>query len=479
MSELWRLTACDAVEHLRRGEVSPLDLINAAEARIAAIDPVVNAVPIRCFDRARADARRIMAADRTQKDQPGFLHGLPIVVKDLTAVKDVRWTEGSRFYADRVATRSDIAVETLESRGAIVIGKTNTPEFGAGGNTTNYVLGTTLNPWDTRTTCGGSSGGAAVAVATGEAWLATGTDMAGSIRYPASYCSVVGLRPSPGRAAQGPRNLCFSTWGVQGPMARNVADTALMLDAMVGEHPEDPMSLPRPERTYLDVVRSAVGGLCKPLRVAWSPDLGVAPLDPEVRRICQQAIRGFSRSGIVVTDDCPDFSEANAAFYVLRNMQRVGGVGNLVRKHRDMFGPEIIHYTEKGFAQSAAEIAAAETARGVIFHRMVAFFRNHDILATPTVIAPPYDVRMRHLMEVDGKVFDDFFAYLMLTSIITVTTCPAVSVPCGFTASGLPVGLQFVAAPRDDAGALAAAALFEAQHDFATRVPIEPRVKAP
>src|SRR5262249_20632746 len=155
---------------------------------------------------ARADARRIMALGRAERERPGYLHGLPVVIKDLTAVKDVRWTDGSRFYADRVATRSDISVELLEQNGAIVIGKTNTPEFGAGGNTTNDVLGTTLNPWDTRTTCGGSSGGSAVAVATGEAWLATGTDMAGSVRYPAAYCSVVGLRPSPGRVAQGPRN---------------------------------------------------------------------------------------------------------------------------------------------------------------------------------------------------------------------------------------------------------------------------------
>lgn len=477
MTDLWRLTACEAVALLRRRAVSPLDLITAAEARIAAVDPTVNAVPIRCFDRARAHARRIMGAADAREDRAGYLHGLPIVVKDLTPVEGVRWTDGSRIYAERVAARSDIVVETLERNGAIVIGKSNTPEFGAGGNTVNDVFGATLNPWDTRLTSGGSSGGSAVALATGEAWLATGSDMAGSIRYPSAFCSVVGLRPSTGRVAHGPRNLCFNPFNVDGPMARNVGDVALMLDAMVAEHPADPLSLPPPAVPYVSVVQNAVRA-GEGLRVAWSPDLGVAPLDPEIRRVCTDAVRAFERAGAKVEEACPDLGAANQAFYVLRNLQRVGGAGDLLQKHRDKLSPEIIHYTEKGLVQSAAAIAAADLARGAIYHRMVEFFKRYDILATPTVIAPPYDVRMRHLMEVDGTKFDDFFAYLMLTSIITVTACPAVSVPCGFTRSGLPIGMQLIAAPRNDAGVLAAAALFEAQHDFAARTPIEPRVEA-
>jgi amidase len=473
MTDLWRLTARAAVELLRRREVSPLDLIAAAEARIADVDPRVNALPIRCFERARAHARR--RTDAAAPRAAGQLHGLPIVVKDLTALSGVRWTEGSRVFADRIADHSDIAVETLEANGALVIAKSNTPEFGAGGNTVNDVFGATLNPWDTRLTSGGSSGGSAAALATGEAWLATGTDMAGSIRYPAACCSVVGLRPSPGRVAHGPRNLCFGTFNVDGPLARNVGDVALMLDAMTGEHPADPLSLPPPAMPFVDVVDDALRGSHPALRVAWSPDLGVAPLDPEVRRICADAVRAFERAGAKVDEACPDLGAANQAFYVLRNLQRAAGA-DLLHRHRDKLSPEIVHYTEKGLAQSAGDIAAAENARGAIYHRMVAFFQTYDVLATPTVIAPPYDVRMRHLMQVDGTRFDDFFAYLMLTSIITVTACPAISVPCGFTRSGLPVGLQLIVAPRNDAGLLAAAALFEAQHDFAARVPIDPRI---
>ena len=475
MADLCRLTAREAVALLRRREVSPLDLIAAAQARIEAIDSYINALPIRCFERARAHARRVMDDDAPRPACD--LHGLPIVVKDLTAVAGVRFTEGSRVFADRVADRSDIAIETLEANGAIVIAKSNTPEFGAGGNTVNDVFGATLNPWDTRLTSGGSSGGSAAALATGEAWLATGTDMAGSIRYPAAYCSVVGLRPSPGRVAHGPRNLCFSTFNVDGPMARNVGDVALMLDAMVAQHAADPLSLPPPAAPFVDMVDDVLRGSRSALRVAWSPDLGVAPLDREVRRICTDAVLAFERVGASVNKACPDLGDANRAFYVLRNMQRAAGA-DLLRRHRDQLSPEIVHYTEKGLAQSADEIAAAENARGAIYHRMVAFFQTYDILATPTVVAPPYDVRLRHLMQVGDTRFDDFFAYLMLTSIITVTACPAISVPCGFTRAGLPVGLQLIAAPRNDAGLLAAAALFEAQHDFATRVPIDPRVVA-
>jgi amidase len=457
--------------------VSPLDLIAAAEARIAATDSLINALPIRCFERARSRAGRIMAGGSSHDRRAGYLHGLPIVVKDLTAVEGVRWTAGSRVYIDRVADRSDIAVETLEANGAIVIAKSNTPEFGAGGNTVNDIFGATRNPWDTRLTSGGSSGGSAAALAAGQAWLATGTDMAGSIRYPAAFCSVVGLRPSPGRVAHGPRNLCFGTFNVDGPMGRNVADAALMLDAMAAEHKADPLSLPPPAVPYLDVVEDALRGQRAALRVAWSADLNVAPLDPEVRRICSDAVVAFERAGAKVEDACPDLGAAREAFYVLRNLQRAGNA-DLLRKHRDKLSPEIIHYTEKGLAHSAEEIAAAENARGAVYHRMVAFFERYDILATPTVIAPPYDVRMRHLMEVDGTRFTDFFAYLMLTSIVSVTACPAISVPCGFTRAGLPVGLQLIGAPRDDAGVLAAAALLEAQHDLAAMVPIEPRASS-
>jgi amidase len=470
---LYHLTARSAVDLLRRRETTSLELIDAAEQRIAEVEPALNALPIQCFERARAQARRLMK-DGADDAGPGYLYGLPIVVKDLTAVAGVRWTEGSRVFADRIASRSDILVERLEANGAIVIAKSNTPEFGAGGNTVNEVFGITRNPWDTRLTTGGSSGGSAAAVASGEAWLATGSDMAGSIRLPASFCSVVGLRPSPGRVAHGPRSLAFGMLDVDGPIARNVADAALLLDAMVGEHPDDPLSLTAPSVPFL---RAALEPVALK-RIAWSPDLGISPLHPEVRAVCECALATFAGLGVAVEERCPDFSQAEQSFQVLRNMQRVGGTMELLDHHRDKLSPEIVHYSTRGLSHTAREIALAELARSTLYQSMAELFRSCDLLVTPTVMVPPFDVRKRHVMEIEGLTLPDFFAWLRLTLAITLTSCPAISVPCGFTAAGLPIGLQLVGEPRGEAALLSAAALFEARHSHAALLPIDPRLTA-
>ncbi len=236
--ELIRLTALEAVELVKRGEVHPLDLVEAALARIAVAEPWIHALPTLCAERAR---RAASGADRA-----GRLAGLPIAVKDLEDVAGVRTTRGSPIYADRVPRRSDIMVERLEAAGAIVLAKSNSPEFGAGANTYNQLFEDTCTPWGVGLTAGGSSGGSAAALAAGEVWLATGSDLGGSLRTPASFCGVVGLRPSPGRVASGPSELPFDTLSVKGPMARNVADAALMLDALAGRHDEDPLSLEAP-----------------------------------------------------------------------------------------------------------------------------------------------------------------------------------------------------------------------------------------
>jgi amidase len=470
---LYCLTARSAVDLLHRRETTSLEFIEAAERRIAEVEPALNALPIQCFDRARTQARHLMKNGAADVG-PNYLYGLPIVIKDLTAVAGVRWTEGSRVFADRIASRSDILVERLEANGAIVIAKSNTPEFGAGGNTVNEVFGLTRNPWDTRLTTGGSSGGSAAAVASGEAWLATGSDMAGSIRLPASFCSVVGLRPSPGRVAHGPRSLAFGMLDVDGPIARNVADAALLLDAMVGEHPEDPLSLAAPSAPFVHAALEPVA----PKRIAWSPDLGIAPLHPEVRAVCQRALPTFAGLGIAIEERCPDFSQAEQSFQVLRNMQRVGGTMELLDRYRDKLSPEILHYSTRGLSHTAREIAHAELARSTLYQSMAELFRSCDLLVTPTVMVPPFDVRQRHVMEIEGVALPDFFAWLRLTLAITVTSCPAISVPCGFTLGGLPIGLQIIGKPRGEAALLSAAALFEVQHSHASFLPIDPRPTA-
>ena len=467
--DLIRLTAVEAVRLLRAGDVSPAELLDAAEGRIAAIDGRVNALPTLCFDRARRRAGHL-SFDGERPD--AWLAGLPIAVKDLNDVAGVRTTYGSKTFAGNVPERSDIMVECLEANGALVVAKSNTPEWGAGANTFNEVFGPTRNPWNTSLTCGGSSGGSAVALATGEVWLATGSDLAGSLRTPASFCSVVGLRPSPGRVAAGPSPLPFDTLGVEGPMGRTVADAALMLDAMVGASPKDPLSIEAPATSFLSTAEAAA----PPARVGFSPDLGIGPVDGEVRDICESAARRFGDLGAVVEDASPDFSEAPEAFRVLRGEAYAAGLGDLYRHAREDMKPDIVWNVELGLALSLEDVRRAEEMRGRIVANTAAFFATHDVLACPAACMPPFDVELTSPRELDGVAFDSYVEWLRITYAITLTSCPAISVPCGFTRDRRPVGLQLVAPPRGEAALLGAAAAFERAVGIAGRVPIDPVV---
>ena len=311
MSELYRSTANEIVTRLRNGEISPLDCLNALEARIAAVDSKVNALPTLCFDRARKHATELMKKPMGER---GVLLGLPVPIKDLNDVAGVRSTQGSPIFANRVPKTSDVLVTHLEKNGGIVYAMSNTPEFGAGANTFNEVFGRTLNPWNTSRSAAGSSGGAAVALATGTAWVAHGSDLGGSLRNPASFCGVVGMRPSPGRVAFTVANEIDGTLGVDGPMARNVEDLALLFDAMIGEEPSDPLSLPSDGTSYLKASRSG----WKPKRVAISRDLGITPVDPEVADIVMKAARKFEQAGVIVEEAHPDLHEALECAQTLR-----------------------------------------------------------------------------------------------------------------------------------------------------------------
>jgi amidase len=387
----------------------------------------------------------------------------------------VRTTYGSPIYADHVPSASDILVETLERNGAVVLAKSNTPEFGAGANTFNPVFGKTLNPWNRALTPGGSSGGSAVALATGMAWLATGSDLGGSLRTPASFCSVVGLRPSPGRVAHGPfhsppHGLAFDDLFVDGPMARTVADMALMLDAMLGEDPRDPLSLPAPGRAFAESARRPAA----PRQVAWSPDLGITPVDPEVAQLCRDAARRLERLGSALEQAHPDFSHASETFQSLRALLFAGELGALLDGERQRMKPDVVWNIEKGLAQSGADIALAQRRRTALHAEVAQFFRRFDLLVCPAAIVPPFPVDQRYVSEVAGHRFDNYVDWISITYAITLTGCPALSLPCGFTRSGLPVGLQMVAPPRGEAVLIAAAAALEAELALAGRVPIDP-----
>ena len=469
MNDLIKLTARQVVSELKRRSVSPLELIDAALQRIDETGEAVNALPTLCADRARDHAARL--PDLDESDTPrGYLHGLPIAIKDLKDVSGVRSTRGSPIFADHIPDKSDLLVTNLEDKGGIVLAKANTPEFGAGANTFNEVFGKTRNPWDTSKTCGGSSGGSTTALASGQIWLASGSDFGGSLRIPASFCSVVGLRPTPGRVAHGPSGVPFGTLSVEGPMGRNVGDVALMLDAQAGAYQGDPLSIPAPERSFVDWVDNPT----RPARVAYSPDLRITPVDSEVAEICRSAIDRFMDIGATVEEASPDMGDAEWIFQTLRGAQFVASFDSLLSEHRSELKEEVIWNVEHGLALSPQDIARAELGRGAIINRCAEFFGEYDLLVCPSVVAPPFDVDTRYLTEMEGHTFPTYISWLILTFALTLTGCPVISVPCGFTKSGLPVGLQIMAPWREEGYLLGVSALFEQAAGISGLVPIEP-----
>lgn len=467
-SDLVSRSALAVVDLLARGEVTPLDCLEALESRIGLVDKDVNALPTVDFDRARRAAKATMARPPAER---GALKGLPVAIKDLTDVAGMRTTYGSPIFADHVPETSDPLVERLESESGVVYAKTNTPEFGAGANTFNEVFGATVNPWNTAMSAAGSSGGSAVALATGMAWLAHGSDLGGSLRNPASFCGIVGMRPSPGRVACLPGVPLDRQLSVQGPMARNVEDCAFFLDCLSGEDIRDPVSLPKPETSYLGFTRSG----WKPKRIAFSADLGITPVDPEVAEICRKAALRFAEAGAIVEEAHPDFTGAHDAFNVLRAKNFAISKKALLDAKRDLLKPEVIWNIEKGLALTMEDHVRAETRRAELYRNTLDFFEDHDILCTPATIVPPFPVGNRYVESCNGVKFDNYVHWLAIAYAITLVSCPAISLPCGFTKSGLPVGLQIVARPRGDARALAAAKTLEEVLALDTTKPILPR----
>jgi amidase len=442
--------------------------MRAVLARIDAVNPRVNAYVTVARESALAAARAATAALRRGRTLPP-LHGVPVSIKDLTPTKGIRTTWGSTIFADHVPAEDALVVERLRAAGAIVVGKTNTPEFGAGGNTFNAVFGATRNPWNPALTCGGSSGGAAVALATGMGPLAQGSDLGGSLRTPAAFCGVVGFRTTPGLVPVYPKELAWDTLAVSGPMARTVRDTALMLSVIAGPDDRAPLSYQVDTRAFLrSVRRPSVRGW----RVAWTPDLaGLVPVDAEVARVAEDATRVFRSLGARVEAACPSFAEVNEIVLGTRGLTMAALHGDKLARWRDVMQEGLVWNIEQGLRLTATDIARAETLRTALWHRVRAFMATRDLLVLPTVAVPPFPVEQPYPAEINGKPLDNYTQWFFLTYGITVTGLPVISVPCGFTRDGLPVGLQIVGRRCQETAVLAAAAAFEAAAPWADRIP--------
>ena len=465
---LWSFSARAAINSLKNRDLHPQDLLSALAERIHEINPVVNALPTLCFERAVARAK-------TAAEHPAPLHGLPVPIKDSYEVAGVRTTWGSRAFADHIATRSDYCVQAIENAGGLIYAKSNTPEFEAGASTFNEVFGRTLNPWHTGRSAAGSSGGAAVAVATGMAFIAQGSDFACSLRYPASFCGIVGLRPTPGLIPQGPSALPYQTLSVIGPLARDVADVGIALEAMVGYEPDDPLTRPlgRPPSFARDALQPA-----KPLRIAFSIDLGVAAVADEVRSVVKQAAEKLDAAGSEVVEGHPDLVSCHDAFRPLRAYQFAATWSNLAAGSKALLKPEVVWNIEQGLKLTASDLALAEHHRARSRRNMLSFLDEHEFLITPTAPVPPNPAEERFVSQISGTVQETYLDWLVLGYAVTITGCPAISVPCGQTSDGLPIGLQIVGRPHQEARLLKVAAWIEQVLDVHLTKPIDPRTPA-
>lgn len=467
--ELSGLFATELSARLRSGALSPLEVMDATISRIEAVNPKVNALPTLCLGRAREQARA-MTEQRVSTELKGPLWGLPLAVKDYNDLGGVATTYGSPLFADNIAHKSDATVAKLQASGAIAVGKSNVPEW-AGAHTFNPVFGHTLNPWNNAVSAGGSSGGSGVALATGMVPLATGNDLGGSLRVPASFNGVVGLRPGPGRVPRGARLPAFDTLWVEGPMGRCVADVALMLDGAVGYDPADPLSFEPTGEGFLDALQHTD----MPRRVGFSPDLGVVPMEPEIAQVCEAAAERFSEIGAQVDHGSPDFSGAIEAFQTLRGVLIAQMMESILKKHRDQIAPEIIWNIEKGLAVTNDQLLDAERVRSGLYQRITTFFEKYDLLLCPTVSVPPFPKEQRYVETINGQPTQTYIDWIAITFAITMTSCPALSLPAGFTKTGLPVGLQVIGPPRGEAALLRACHRMEEVLNLAGQMPIDPR----
>ena len=452
----------------RARKVSPLEVMRAVLARIDAVNPLVNAYVTLVGEAALGAARRATAALRRGATLPP-LHGIPVSIKDLTPTKGIRTTWGSKIFEHHVPSEDALAVTRLKAAGAIVVGKTNTPEFGAGGNTFNAVFGVTRNPWNLALTCGGSSGGAAVALATGMGPLAQGSDLGGSLRTPAAFCGVVGFRTTPGLVPVYPRELAWDSLAVSGPMARTVADTALMLSVLAGPDDRAPLSYEVNTRAFPAAVRRpSVRGW----RVAWTPDLGgLIPVDAEVARVAAGASRVFRSLGARVTTASPSFAELHDVVLGTRGLSMAALHADRLERWRGEMQKGLVWNIEQGLGLTARDIGRAEKLRTALWDRVRRFMERYELLVLPTVAVKPFPVEQPYPTELDGKSLEDYTQWFFLTYAITVTGLPVISVPAGFTRDGLPVGLQIVGRRRQEAAVLQAAAAFEAESPWAHRIP--------
>jgi amidase len=437
------MTAVDLAARLARKQVSAREVMSAHLAQIERLNPKLNAIVTLVAEQAMASAAKADEAI-VRRDRIGVLHGLPVAHKDLVDTAGIRTTFGSPFYRDNVPTRDALLVTRIRGAGAITVGKTNTPEFGAGSQTFNTVFGATRNPYDVTKTCGGSSGGAATAVAARMLPIADGSDAGGSLRNPPAFCNVVGLRPSPGRVPNDSSS--WSPFAVAGPIARTVADVALFLSAIAGPDPRSPLAITEDPARF----RAPLGRDFKGVRVAWWRGLGGIPFEPEIRRVVEANRRVFEDLGCTVEEAEPDFSGVDEAFPVLRYVANHPRYAPLVRERPEWVKDTIKYEVAQAERATGADIGRALARQARMFDQSREFFARYEYFILPVTQVEPFDVNTPYPTEIAGTAMTTYLDWMRACWYVTMMSNPAISVPAGFSARGLPVGLQIVGRHRDE-----------------------------
>ena len=463
--ELCYMPATELVAAIKTKQVSPVEVVEVVLARIERLNPQLNAYCTVAAEAARTAAKDAEVAVM-RGDTLGALHGVPVSIKDLVTTKGVRTTYGSKLYEHFIPDEDAPVVERLKQAGAIILGKTNTPEFGHKGVTDNPVFGLTRNPWSLDHTPGGSSGGGAAAVAAGMGPLAIGTDGGGSIRIPCSCCGTFGLKPTLGRVAAAPTFGGLDTLSHTGPMTRTVQDAALMLNAIVGADPRDPGSLPHDGSDFLADLDRGIKGL----RVAWTPDWGYAAVDPQVRQITEAGARRFIDLGCQVEEANPGFADPDEAYGIISGATTAARLGDRLPEWRGRFDRSLVPQIESGMRWSAVDFVKAANVRRTLNDVFRKFFTRYDLLLTPTLAAPPLPVGVDDYREIDGRKVRPR-GWIAFTFPLNLTGYPAATVPCGWTREGLPVGLQIIGPRLAEALVLRASAAFEAIAPWASKRP--------
>lgn len=456
---------------IRTRKLSAVEVMRAHIAQIERINPKVNAIVTFLPEQALRQAKKLdarLARAKTASDV-GPLAGLPIAYKDLVSTKGIRTTFGSPVYTDNIPEVDSAIVERLSAAGAITLGKTNTPEFGAGSQTFNAVFGATKNPFDVSKTCGGSSGGGGVAVACGMLPFADGSDLAASLRNPGNYCNIVGFRPTPGRVPNFPNANAWDNQAVLGPMARSVEDAAFVFAAMAGPDPRVPMSIVEPGAMF---ARPLARDFRK-VRVAFTRDFNGLPMDPRVLKVIDAQKKVLASLGCRVEDACPDFSGAKEAFETIRAVSFAMKYAPLLKTQRKKLKDTVIWNIEQGLAVTGEQFGRADALRTQLFQRLRAFLETYEFLVGPVNQLPPYSVDTDYPREIAGTKLENYLDWMKSCYYVTITSHPAISVPAGFTNDPLPlpVGLQIVGRYRDDFGVLQLAHAFEQATGIAKRRP--------